>query len=73
MDCFKIISLYERSSLPSKKFLCISMGMLHIGALSLVGRLFEAKKRTSPPSKNDQTKVKQKCKYASYNFIGLIG
>ncbi len=33
----------ERSSLPSKKFLCISMGMLQIGALSLVGRLVEAR------------------------------
>ncbi len=27
---------------PNKKFLCISMGMLQIGALSLVGRLVEA-------------------------------
>ncbi len=33
--------LTERSSRPSKKFLCISMGMLQIGALSLVGRLVE--------------------------------
>ena len=32
----------ERSSLPSKKFLCISIGMLQIGALSLVGRLVKA-------------------------------
>ena len=34
----------KRSSLPtcSKKFLCISMGMLQIGALSLGGRLAEA-------------------------------
>ncbi len=34
----------ERSSLPSKKFLCIPMGMLQIGALSLVGKLVEAPK-----------------------------
>ena len=33
---------HERSSLPRKKFICISMGMLQIGALLLVGRLVEA-------------------------------
>ncbi len=33
--------IYERSSLPSKNFLLISMDMLQIGALSLVGRLVE--------------------------------
>ena len=34
--------LLERSSLPSKNFLCISMDMLQIGALVLVGCLVEA-------------------------------
>ncbi len=33
---------YERSSLPSKNFPCISMDMLQIGALVLLGRLVEA-------------------------------
>ncbi len=35
-------SLSERSSLPSKNFLCISMDMLQIGPLVLVRRLVEA-------------------------------
>ncbi len=39
---FLTVDRFERSSLPSKKFLCISMGMLQIGALLLVGRLVEA-------------------------------
>ncbi len=33
---------HERSSLPSKNFPCISMGMLQIWALVLLGRLVEA-------------------------------
>ena len=37
-----IAHIFERSSLPSKNFLCISMYMLQIGALVLVGRRVEA-------------------------------
>ncbi len=36
----------ERSSLPSKNFLCITMDMLQIGALVLIGRLAEAERRS---------------------------
>ncbi len=35
-------TLFERSSHPSKSFLCISMCMLQSGALVFVGRLVEA-------------------------------
>ncbi len=38
----KTQNVYERSSLPSKKFPCISMDMLQMGALVLLGRLVEA-------------------------------
>ncbi len=40
--CFSKSKWYERSSLPSKNFPCISMDMLQIGALVLLGRLVEA-------------------------------
>ncbi len=37
------VCCFEKSSLPSKNFPCISMDMLQIGALVLLGRLVEAK------------------------------
>ncbi len=40
---FSTVFQVQRSRLPSKNFLCISMDMLQIGALVLVGRLVEAK------------------------------
>ena len=38
----RLICPFERSSLPSKNFPCISMEMLQIGALLLLGRLVES-------------------------------